>query len=373
LKRCAKCILPESYPGITFNRQGVCNYCLAHKRTRSRGQAALLNLIAPYRNDDNGKYDCIVAVSGGRDSAFAAYYAVRVLNLRALAYTYDNGFMPEQTKENVKNMVDILGVDHAVEKDEFMKKNVPLILSSWIHKPSPAMIACLCTGCRTRYKRGLVKTVQRYKIPLVITGSGEPERSFAQRLLSISGERGKKLSLVLGFPREIVRNPYYILRPNCLTAFAREFFYRFSYKFKNFKYIRIFSYIEWNEGMILSAIKNELAWEKPADSKASWRSDCKIHLLRQYLYRETLGFTKNDELISNMVRENMITREEALKRLENDNTIPQEFLAEFLDELGLDFADLNGALKKYKKANAQVVTDEEMIENGYTQQVAKSS
>jgi tRNA(Ile)-lysidine synthase TilS/MesJ len=347
-----KCILPESYPGITFNKQGLCNYCLTHKRTKSRGRAALLNLVASYRNADNGKYDCIVAVSGGRDSAFAAHYAVRVLNLKALAYTYDNGFMPEQTKKNVKSMVDILGVDHAVEKDEYMKKNVSLILSSWIRKPSPAMIAFLCTGCQTGYKRGLVKTAQSNKIPLVITGGGEPQRSFARDLLGIAGQRKKRLSLILGFPREIVNNPYYILIPNFLTAFTREFFYRYSYRFEDFKIIRIFKYVEWDEGMMHSVIEKELSWKKPADSKASWRSDCKIHLLRQYLYREMLGFTKNDELISNMLRENMITREEALKRLENDNIIPQEFLAEFLDELGLDFADLNSALKEYKRANA---------------------
>jgi len=352
LKRCAKCVLPASYPGITFNQQEVCNYCLAHKRAKPRGKVELLDLVAPYRNNNDGEYDCIVAVSGGRDSAFAAYHAVRVLNLRALAYTYDNGFMPEETRENVKNIVDILGVDHAVEKDEYMKKNVPLILSSWIRKPSPAMIACLCTGCQTGYKRGLVKTAQSNKIPLVITGGGEPQRSFARDLLSISGGRGKKrLSLGLGFSREIVRNPYYIFNPNFFAKFAKEFFYRFSYKFEDFKLVRFFKYIEWDEDVILSVIKKELAWKKPADSKASWRSDCKIHLLRQYLYLETLGFTKNDELISGMVRENMMTREEGLRRLENDNIISQEFLAGLLDELGLDFADLNVALREYKKSD----------------------
>jgi hypothetical protein len=352
LKRCARCILPESYPRITFNKQGVCNYCLTPKRAKPQGEAKLLDLVAPYRNSTNEKYDCIVAISGGRDSAFAANYAVRVLNLRVLAYTYDNGFMPEQTKENIKNIVDILNVDHVIEQDEYIKKNVLPILSPWIRKPSPAMIAFLCTGCRTGYKRGLAKTAQSNKIPLVITGAGEPERSFAQRLLSISGQKGKRLSLALGFIREILRNPYYLLSPNCLILFTIEFFYRFIYKFEDLKSVGVFKYIGWNERRILSVINDELGWKKPPESESSWRSDCKIHLLRQYLYRETLGFTKNDELISNMIRENMIIREEALRRLKNENIISQKFLAEFLDELGLNFSDLNGALREYKKANA---------------------
>jgi tRNA(Ile)-lysidine synthase TilS/MesJ len=354
LKRCANCILPESYPGIAFNGQNVCNYCLTHKRTNYRGQAKLFDFVAPYRNS-NRKYDCIVAISGGRDSAFAAYYAVRVLNLKALAYTYDNGFMPEQTKENVKNIVDILGIDHVVEKDEYMRRNQKHIISSWIRRPSPATISLLCTGCQTDYKRGLVKTVESNKIPLVILGSGEPARSFAQRLLSVSGEIGKKFPLVLGFSEEILRNPYYVLSPSCLVAFTREFFYRFLHKYnKYFDRVRIFKYIEWNEETILSVIEEELAWKKPPDSTSSWRSDCKIHLLKQYLYMRMLGFTKNDEILSGMIKENMITREEALTRLESENAISQKFLAEFLDELGVSFSDLDISLKEYEKATGSM-------------------
>jgi tRNA(Ile)-lysidine synthase TilS/MesJ len=355
LERCAKCVLLESYPGITFDKQGTCNYCLSHKRRKYRGKEDLFNLVASYRNNNTGKYDCLVAVSGGRDSAFAAYYAVRILKLRVLVYTYDNGFMPEQTKENVKNIVDILDVDHVIEKYEYMGKNTKHILSSWMRKPSPAMIAFLCTGCQTDYKRGLVKTAQSNKIRLVITGAGEPERSFATRLLASRllryGKRKRKSSLILGFLREIFRNPYYILSLNCLTAFTREFFYRYVYKYSkdDLNNLRLFKYIEWNEEMLLSVIQKELGWKNPPHSGSSWRSDCKIHPLRQYLYGEMLGFTKNDEIISGMIRENMIIREEALRKLENDNLFPQEFqefLAELLDELGLAFSDLKNCVQK---------------------------
>ena len=350
LKRCTRCILPETCPAITFNEQGVCNYCLTHKKAKYQGEAALLNLIEPYRNTDK-KYDCIVAVSGGRDSAYAAYYAVKVLNLRVLAYTGDGGFLPEQTKENIKNIVDILNIDHVIVKHEYVQKNIKPIISSLIHRPSPAMVSFLCTGCQTGVEGGLVKTAQNNNFPLIITGDGEPELSFAEILLSISTNvKGKKLSLFLGFLMESIRNPYYILNPNCLTAFTKEFFYRYLHKYdKELKKISFFEFIEWDEEMILSVIQKELRWENPPHSKTSWRSDCKIHQLKQYLYRETLGFTKNDELLSGMIRDDMITREDALKRLENDNIISQQFLIALLDEWGLNFSDLDIALREYKK------------------------
>lgn len=351
LKRCTKCLLPESYPRIAFDSQGVCNYCLAHQEIKYPGQEILLDWITAYKNN-SGEYECIVAISGGRDSAFAAHYAVKVLNLRALAYTYDNGFMPEQTKENVRNTVDILGLDHVMEKNEHMRESVKHVLSAWIRHPSPGMIALLCTGCLTGFKRGLAKITQDNNTELVISGAGEPAKSFAAELLSISDsdyfKRNVRLAMILGALKEIVENPYY-LNPSCLVAFAKEFFYRFSHRAKDYKYVPLLRFIGWDEDMILSVIREELRWEVPSYCKTSWRSDCKVHLLRQYLYRETLGFTKNDELLSRMIRENIITRENALKRLENENVIPHQFLTAFLDELGLDFTDLDMALREYGK------------------------
>lgn len=358
LKRCSKCILLETYPGMTFNEKGICNICLTRGRAKKRGRTELLNSIEPYRNRDS-QYDCIVGVSGGRDSAFAAHYAVKVLNLRVLAYTWDNGFMPEQTQENVRNIMDLLGIDHVVEKQDYVKKNVKRVISSWVYKPSPAMISFFCAGCQTGYVRGLVKTAQNHKIPLVITGSGEPDRSFADKLLAIStNKKRKKLSLILGFIREIVRNPYYVLSPGCSIAFAREFLYRYLYK-PDLRIVKLFQFLAWDEKTILSVIRNELQWKKPPHSRSNWRSDCKIHLLREYLYRETLGFTKNDELLSSMIRENMITREEALKRLEDENVISEQFLTAFFDELGLNFSDLVIALSEYRKTtgNAEILDD----------------
>jgi hypothetical protein len=353
MKRCSKCILPENYPGITFDEEGVCNYCLTHSKAKSCQKAKdlrrekLLDLIEPYRNKDK-KYDCIVAISGGRDSAFAAHYAVNVLNLRALAYTYDNGFMPEQTKENVQNIVDILGIDLIIEKYDYVKKNVKHIISSWMRKPSPAMIGLLCTGCRTGYDKGLVKTAQNNGVSLIITGSGEPGHSFANKLLSMTtNSKRRKLSLLLGFTVEMVRNPHYILRPDRSIAFAQEFYHRFLHKF-DLRIVPLFWFIGWDDETILSVIKNELKWKLPAHTSSSWRSDCKIHLLRQYLYRETLGFTKNDVLLSGMIRNNIITKEEALKRLKSENQISEQFLTTFLDELGLDFSDLVIALREYR-------------------------
>jgi tRNA(Ile)-lysidine synthase TilS/MesJ len=360
LKRCSKCILPETYPGITFDEQGVCNHCLTQRRSsKRRGEAALMKLLESHPNGHNREYDCMLGLSGGRDSTFAAYYLTKALNLKVLAYTADNGFIPEQTRQNIKKTVDLLGMDHVVKKHS-MKKKVRHVVASWIRRPSPAMISFVCTGCQTGYLKGLTQTARNHGSLPIITGEGEPEQSFAQRLLSPNRSKGKKLPLVLGFVTEMIKNPLYALSPGCLFEFVDEFLHRFLHKGeKDLLMLQLFKYIVWDEEQVLTVIQDELGWKNPSFSKSSWRSDCEINFLRNYLFQETLGFTKNDELLSGMVRMNMITREQALQRAHSENVMPQKPLIALFDKLGLDFQRMHTALKNYKQNGQQTHVENE--------------
>jgi len=357
VKKCVKCVLPESYPGIAFSEEGVCNYCLTHRKREYRGEEELRTIIGRYKGHYED-YDCIVGLSGGRDSSYLLHYAVKVLNLRVLAYTVDHGFLPEQTKSNIDVMTKMLNVEHVVEKHDHTKRCIKHFISSWMHRPSPAMVSSMCTGCRLGMILGFLTTARRYRIPLFLTGGGEPETSFATRFFTAGSNEGAKgHSLLVGYILEMLRNPAYLLSPTYLATVCGEYIFCFSNLPMLWKLIspdqeivQIFDYIEWNEEEILSVITKELKWETYSYSKSTWRSDCKINLLKNYLYEKTIGFTKNDELLSNMVRENMITREEALERLASENVVPEQFVIEFLDGLGLDFHDLNVALKRAQES-----------------------
>ena len=152
-----------------FNEEGICNYCFTYERCEYLGQESLKTILYS-RQNKNRSYDCIVGVSGGRDSAYALHYAVRELNLRVLAYTVDNGFIPEQTKLNIKNMVEVLGVEHIVEKHNLAQQCLKHMLSSWMHRPSPAMVGSMCLGCRLGLERGFLHAAKKYQVPLIVTG-----------------------------------------------------------------------------------------------------------------------------------------------------------------------------------------------------------
>lgn len=129
---CTRCVMDTSAPDIFFDEQGVCNYCSeflekhSHvlfknefQRTEERN-----GLVAKIKKAGRGKrYDCVIGVSGGVDSAWTLYQAVRS-GLRPLAVHMDNGWNSELAQSNIENLVRKLGIDlytHVIDWDEYRR------------------------------------------------------------------------------------------------------------------------------------------------------------------------------------------------------------------------------------------------------------
>ena len=127
---CTRCVMDTSAPDISFDENGVCNYCTdflsnsAHilfkdSSQRQRELDALVEQIK--KHGKNKDYDCIVGVSGGVDSSTALVNAVG-LGLRPLAVHMDNGWNSELAQNNIANLVRGLGVDlftHVIDWGEY--------------------------------------------------------------------------------------------------------------------------------------------------------------------------------------------------------------------------------------------------------------
>lgn len=129
-QECTRCVMDAHAADIVFDPAGRCNYCTsmitrlaayqpADAKTLERKLDAFVARVAA---DGRGKrYDCIVGVSGGADSAYALYLARRH-GLRPLAVHMDNGWNSELAVNNIENLVRKLGVDlytHVVEWKEY--------------------------------------------------------------------------------------------------------------------------------------------------------------------------------------------------------------------------------------------------------------
>lgn len=349
MKRCSRCLLPDTYPNIRYNGDGVCNYCLSYTPIEYKGETKLEELLGTYRNRNKGaKYDCVVGVSGGRDSTFTLYKLVEEYDMSVLAYNYDNGFVSEQAKLNLKGITDALGVDLVTKKHDQTKyfKNNLTALST---KFSPAMVPTLCLGCRYGIVSGACKVARRHKVPLVFFSSSLLEKtSFKNEFFKT--RFNKK---VMGMASEFFSNRFYF-EPSFIPMYIRDYFHDDSHLhplspwlkllYGKVKIVEFFDYVKWDEKEIQNTIETKLKWKKPKDVKSSWRFDCLVHSFKDYFYLNSVGFTERDDLLSNMIREGMVNREEALQKLtddyENQREVREDIIRSVLEEFKLDMSIL---------------------------------
>jgi hypothetical protein len=114
---CSRCIMDTSAEGITFDERGVCSFCRLHDAlerlypTGAEGKRQLQALLERIRRHGRGRrHDCILGLSGGRDSTYMLYLAVKEWGLRPLAVHFNDGFDNPVAGENIKSAVDRLGV-----------------------------------------------------------------------------------------------------------------------------------------------------------------------------------------------------------------------------------------------------------------------
>ena len=117
VKICSRCIHDENTPGISFDSEGVCNYCRMHEQLEAEypvgaeGQKKLSKIAEKIkRKGGNRRYDCVVGVSGGCDSSYLLY-KTKELGLRPLAVHFDNNWNTLLAEENLRKIVKKLNVD----------------------------------------------------------------------------------------------------------------------------------------------------------------------------------------------------------------------------------------------------------------------
>jgi len=117
MRYCRKCVSPMSSAiPVTFDDDGVCSACrVAGQRDEIDWDARfkkLQRLTDRYRNKDGTNYDCIIPVSGGKDSYFQTHVAKNLLGLNPLLVTYHGNNYTKTGMENLINMREVFGVDH---------------------------------------------------------------------------------------------------------------------------------------------------------------------------------------------------------------------------------------------------------------------
>lgn len=347
LKRCTKCILPETMPFIYFDEDGVCNYCHNYKiRNNPKPKSELFDLVEKYRR--NGESDCIVPFSGGRDSCYGLHLIVNELKMKPITYTYDWGMVTDLGRRNISRMCAQLGVENIIVADDITKKrqNIKMNFNAWLKSPHLGMIALLTAGDKHFFRH--VKTVQKQTgIDLQLWGVNPLEVThFKTGFLGIapdfeesrvySNGAMKQLRYHAKRTRAMMQSPGYF-NSSLWDTLSGEYHRSFAAKSD---YFHLFDYWKWDEKMVDQTLLGQYDWEKAVDTSTTWRIGDGTAAIYNYIYYLAAGFTEHDTFRSNQIREGQITRDEALVRVEDENQPRYQNIRWYLDTLGMDFGDV---------------------------------
>lgn len=346
LRRCTRCILPDTMPFILFDHDGVCNYCNNYKiRNQPKPFSDMERLIERYRRISGP--ECIVPFSGGRDSTWGLHIIVKELNLRPITYTYDWGMVTDLGRRNISRMCSQLGVENIIVADNIAKKreNIRKNLMAWLNDPNLGMISILTAGDK-HFFRHVEDVKRRTGIDLNIWGVNPLEVThfksgflgiapdFAEERVYISNS-AKQLDYQWKRFKAMTKSPGYF--NNSIYDTVSGEYWRSIHK-KN-DYFHLFDFYKWEEGQCDEVLR-QYNWEYAVDTDTSWRIGDGTAAFYNYLYYSIAGFTEHDTFRSNQIREGMLSRAKALELVNKENEPRYENIKWYLDALGLNFIEI---------------------------------
>lgn len=360
LRRCTRCILPETMPFIEFDDAGVCNYCRNYRLVKPRGVEELERLVAPHRRRDGG-YDCLVGLSGGRDSTYGLHYLKTVLKMNPVAFTYDWGMVTDLARRNISRICGQLGVEHILvsadieTKRRYIRQNV----LAWLKKPALGMIPLFMAGDK-QYFFHANRLRRQTGAPLIFLCENMLERTdfktgFAGVRPAVVDEDHaytlslrSKLRLGAYYAGQYLGNPAYLNAsvPDTLWAYACYYVIRRDY-------LNLYRFIEWDEPTIVATLRDQYDWELADDTETTWRIGDGTASFYNYIYHTVAGLNEIYTLRSNQIRQGRLDRGPALDLARRESRPRFDSIRWYLSTIGLgdDFDDviriINGIPKLY--------------------------
>jgi hypothetical protein len=333
MKICSRCVLPETFPKIQFDGEGVCNYC--HKEEKIVGEAPERKEKYRRKLDEligglKGKapvYDAIMAYSGGKDSSYTLKLLRERYNLRILALVFDNHFVSEAAWANIKTVTDTVNVDLVTVRPPWsMMKSIFTITAREDIYPAPTLIraSAICTACIGMVKGLVLKTALEMSIPLAAFGWSPGQAPIQSAIMKTNPELTRQSQKILKTAvKDRVSSDInrYFVPDDYLVSYIDRFPY-------NIHPLAFFDYDE-------DKIKSELAfinWKPPLDTDSN-STNCLLNAYANRCHLDRHGFHPYVWEIANMVRQGVMSRMEGIEKIYVDQD--QKMIDYAMARLGL--------------------------------------
>jgi N-acetyl sugar amidotransferase len=318
---CTRCILDTTVPEISFDSKGVCSFCKIHDSLEKthplheEGKKYFTSLIEQIKKEGgNNAYDCIVGVSGGRDSTYTLYTAVE-MGLRPLAVHFDNGWNSEIAVNNIKNATNKLDIDlHTVVADweEFKDLQKSFLSASVSDAEVPTDYVIISV---------LMQTANKFHVRYIFNGHSFRTEGVApigwtymdgKYIRSVHARFGKQK--ITSFP---------------VMSLSELLYYTF---IKRIRMIDVPEFIEYNQAVVDDVLKNKLGWNYYGGHH---HENVFTEFFQSFYLPKKFDIDKRKLEYSALVRSGQMKREDALNEVQHPYSYNPEIIDYTLSKMGL--------------------------------------
>jgi hypothetical protein len=332
-KLCTRCILPSTFPNITFDVNGVCSHCqqeesaLAKRDEKTAEYRQKLDNLIETTKGHAPTYDAIMAYSGGKDSSYTLKLLKERYGLRIIALTLDNHFVAPAAWDNIKAVTDTLGVDCISFRPswEIMKTLFSVTAREDIFSAATLLRASsICTACIGIVKSLVLRTALEMSIPLVAFGwsPGQAPIQSAIMKTNTSMIRLTQKAQKGGFPTNIASAMDAYMIPESYYETCKD---RFPYN------IHPLAFFNYDEEHIKGELKS-VGWKLPTNTDTN-STNCLLNAFANHCHLERHKFHPYVWEIANMVRQGVMTRQEGIEKIYSPQSTDQVRFAQ--NKLGL--------------------------------------
>lgn len=353
-KVCTKTVMDTTDPNIIFDKNGVSDYyhhfqkvILPYWNYGKEKLSELQKIADKIKKQNKSKdFDCIIGISGGLDSSYAAYLAKEVMNLRPLIYHVDAGWNNQKAVENIEKLVDGLNLDlytDVINWEEMKDLQRSFLMSQIPDQDLPQDYA---------FFSSLYKFARKNKIKTILTG-GNFSTECVREPEEWGGYAGIDVRLVKDIHRKFGSRP--LKSFPLIDILEYKMYYRY---ILGMKVIKPCDYVPYIKKDAEDLLNKKYGWQK---FKHKHHESRFTRFYEDYWLKQKFGFDKRKAHFSSLILTGQMSRSDAIERLktsEMDNIFLKnefEYVANKLDftvnELSNIFNSKNKSYRNYRNKN----------------------
>ena len=358
-KVCTNCVMDTTDSNISFDQDEVCDHCNTFFKdikpnwhTDERGGNEIKKIVSKIKKEGKGKdFDCIMGMSGGIDSSYLLYLAVKKLGLRPLVFHVDAGWNSQEAVNNIEKMVDQLGLDLYTEVIDWEEmKDLQLAYFK-------AGVSNIDTPQDHSFFATMYKFANQHNVKYILTGGN--------------------------YSTECVRNPLEWMYYQSDSIQLKDIYKKYGNgKLKNFpitnilwhklylpyikgiKLIRPLDFMEYDKEAATQFLVDEFGYQRYPQKHFESRF---TKFYESYWLTEKFGYDTRKVQYSSLILTGQMTREDALENLKSPaydpNTIKDDF--EYIaTKLGIEIEELQKYMDQPNRKNSEFKSQESIYSIG---------